>query len=240
MKTLAIIGLAVAGIAAVAFFSTDRSVSTGNAIVELQPPVAAKVETPLEGYFIAVSAVPKSKFIVEISVETNIPLPVEVMAGVSIKDQKPTDTFIGKSSRVYLTKPSQTIRINGQSENLPAGDYDVEVTFYSRWGAENGSKDAAKIDRDIEGVTSVTLGGSGETKATTDSRNIAQKWVMENVVIGTAWDESQFAKQLGEFQKSQASLNLHDAYYFPDADMTLIVSQVKNSVTIWRMGKTDK
>jgi hypothetical protein len=34
-------------------------------------------------------------------------------------------------------------------------------------------------------------------------------------------------------------LNHHDAYYFEKADMTIIVSRIKNTVATWRMAVRD-
>ena len=60
---------------------------------------------------------------------------------------------------------------------------------------------------------------------------------MNNVSIGTVWDQSQFVKRLGKFEKSASTLNLHDAFFFPDTDMTFIVSRVKKTITVWRFGQ---
>ena len=188
-------------------------------------------------YSISVQATPTSAYVVSLAVTTNIPLPVEVMAGVSAKGQASTDTFIGVSKRVTLTSPEQTLEIDGASENLPSGEYTAEVTFYPRWGAENGTAQAKAITKEIIGAADVTLGGSGESKGQVDQRNIAQKWVMENVSIGTAWNEGQFVQRMGQFEKSASTLNLHDAYFFPDTDMTIIVSRVNSTVATWRMGR---
>ena len=136
-----------------------------------------------------------------------------------------------------LTSPEQTIEIDGTSENLPSGEYTADVTFYPRWGAENGTEQAKAITQEIIGAVDVTLSGSGESKGQVDQRNIAQRWVMENVSIGTDWNESQFVQRMGQFEKSASTLNLHDAFFFPDTDMTIIVSRVKNTVATWRMGR---
>ena len=197
--------------------------------------VVANVD-PID-YSISVQATPISAYVVSLVVTTNIPLPVEVMAGVSAKGQAPTDTFIGVSKRVKLTSPEQTIELDGRSEKLPSGEYTADVTFYPRWGAENGTKQAKAIKQEIIGAVDVTLSGSGESKGQVDQRNIAQKWVIENVSVGTAWNKSEFVQRMGQFEKSDSTLNLHDAFFFPDTDMTIIVSRVKNTVATWRMGK---
>lgn len=50
--------------------------------------------TPID-YFISVQSMPISAYVVSLDVVTNIPLPVEVMASVSVKGQAPTDIYIG-------------------------------------------------------------------------------------------------------------------------------------------------
>lgn len=194
---------------------------------------------PIE-YKITVSAATASPYSVDMLIKTNIPLPVEVMASISIKNQKPTDTYIGSSKKIKLIDAEQKITLDGESENLPAGEYLVEVTFYPRWGATEGPKEAKEIKEEILGVANVSLSGSGENKSQVDRRNRAQKWVMENVIIGTPWNEGQFVEELGAFSKTKSDINLHDAYYFPESDMTIIVNNFKNSVKIWRMGKALK
>ncbi len=205
-----------------------------------KPATVAVAPVPAEDFKISIEATPISQYEVSLNVKTNIPLPVEVMASVSIKGQNPKDTYIGVSQRIKLTSPEQTVKLDGKSENLPSGEYLAEVTFYPKWGVENGSAEAKRINAEIIGQADVTLSGSGANKTQTDAQNIAQKWVMLNVDIGMPWNEGQFVAKLGKFSKSASDLNLHDAYYFEDADMTIIVSRVKNTVAVWRMGRATK
>lgn len=203
----------------------------------VEKPVEAEESVSFE---ILVAASPVSAYAVELTIRTNIPLPIEVMASISIKDQAPTDTYIGVSQRIRLTSREQTVTLDGEGANLPAGEYTAEVTFYPRWGAESGSQEAKEIEEEIIGEADIRLAGSGESKSQADQRNVAQMWVMENVIFRTPWSESQFVQRLGRFSKSEADLNFHDAYYFPEADMTIIVNRLKNSVTVWRMGRATK
>lgn len=229
-NVILVIGFLIAGFVVYSFYSD------GGGPVSQTTAIAVENAAPID-YSISVQATPTSAYVVSLAVTTNIPLPVEVMAGVSAKGQAPTDTFIGVSKRVTLTSPEQTVEIDGASENLPSGEYTAEVTFYPRWGAENGTEQAKAITQEVIGVADVTLSGSGESKGQVDQRNLAQKWVMENVSVGTAWNESQFVQRMGQFEKSASTLNLHDAYFFPDTDMTIIVSRVNSTVATWRMGK---
>ena len=140
-----------------------------------------------------------------------------------------------------LTTPEQTIELDGMSENLPSGDYTAEVAFYPRWGAKNGTKQAKAIMQKIVGAVDVILSGSGESIGHANQRNDAQMWVMENVIFGTAWNEGLFVQRMGQFEKSASTLSrLHDAFYFPKTDMTIIVSRVPKKVVAWRIGKATR
>lgn len=191
---------------------------------------------PVE-YSISVVATPIDAYAVWVDISTDLPLPVDVMASLSAKGQAPTDTYIGVSRRVRLLEPEHRVRLDGRAEKIPAGEYVAEVAFYPRWGADNGSEQAKLIYREISGAADVELSGSGETRGQADQRNVAQKWVITNVFPGTAWKQSEFVKTMGVFEKSASSLNLHDAFYFPATDMTIIVSRVNNTVATWRMGR---
>lgn len=211
----------------------------------------AQVPASSEDFKISVEATPVSPYEVAVTIKTDIPLPVEVMASVSIKGQKPQDIYIGTSETIKLSVPEQTVILDGRDETLPAGEYTVEVAFYPGWGAENGSAEAKRIESEIVGQADVTLAGSGASKAQTDAENNAKynarEWVMMNVGIGTPWNEDQFVAKLGPFTKSASELNLtaapgflFDAYYFEKADMTIIVGRATNTVTIWRDGLATK
>lgn len=229
-KVLLVVGFLVAGFVAYHLY--------GNSV----GPVAQGADNSLTireqiNYTISIQAVPIDAHVVLLKVATDIPLPVKVAASISAKGQAPTDTYIGVDKFVILTSPEQTIELDGSSEKLPSGEYTAEVAFHPRWGAENSPEQAKAIKQKIVGVVDVTLGGSGKSKAQADQRNISQKWVMENEPIGTAWNESQFSQKMGPFEKSAATLNLHDTYYFPETDMTIIVSRVNKKVATWRWGR---
>lgn len=216
-----------------------------------KPSKVAVASAASEGFKISVKAKPVSAYEVEVKIKTNIPLPVEVMASVSIKGQNPQDIYIGTSKKIKLSAPEQTVILDGRDENLPAGEYSVEVAFYPEWGAEIGSIEAKRINSEIIGQADVTLTGSGESKAQTDAKNDAKynarEWAMQNAGIGTPWNEDQFVAKIGPFKKSASELNLtaapgflFDAYYFEYVDMTIIVSRATNKVVIWRDGLATK
>lgn len=176
---------------------------------------------------------------VRLEINTNIPVPVEVMVSVSLVGQKPTDTWIGSDARARLEK-SRTIYILDTSKaKLPAGDYYAEVSFYKRWGASKGNPAASNIP-DTEATTTVKLHGTGASASDVIRKNELQKWVIETVYMGYPWDLKKFKKRLGNFDLLRAEMNHHSAYYFVDADMTLLVNNLLGTVLIWRMGQATR
>ena len=103
-NVLVVVGFLIVGFIAYSFYG-----DSGGPVVQDLDGAVADVE-PID-YSISVQATPISAYVVSLVVTTNIPLPVEVMAGVSAKGQAPTDTFIGVSERVMLTSPEQTIEM---------------------------------------------------------------------------------------------------------------------------------
>ena len=187
---------------------------------------------------LSVEAVPQGDTQVRFVVTTNLPMPVEVMAGVALVGQEPDDVFIGHTERVTLDGPRTVFVVDTSAarEPLPSGEYDAKVSFYPRWGAENGNP-AAKSAPELEAADRITLGGSGENRADAERRNELQRWVMGNIGMNVPWNRENFEARLGQARKGPSTMSrLHDAYYFRDADMTFLVNRLKNEVTIWRMG----
>lgn len=201
---------------------------------------AAPPAEPVEPLF-DVSATAISAHQVRFEVMTNIPPPIQVMAGVSLADQDDDDVYIGYTERVTLTEPTSAFVLDTSkaSKPLPAATYEAEVSFYPRWGADGNA--AAKSFPDMEDMELVELKASGASRTEAVRRRELQKWVMLNVTANVPWDEAAYVAQLGKYQKSQADLSrLHDAYYFPDADMTLIVNRLRNEISLWREGRESR
>ena len=60
---------------------------------------------------------------------------------------------------------------------------------------------------------------------------------MGNIGMNVPWNRENFEARLGPAQKGPSTMSrLHDAYYFPNADMTFLVNRLKNEVTVWRVG----
>ena len=206
-------------------------------------PAAADVpaETPFipAAATLEVSARPLSETRVQFRVSTNIPPPIEVMAAVSFPDQADDSTYIGYNQRVRLTGlvTMFTLDLSRSSRALPRGRYDAEVHFYPRWGAAGNP--AAQEAPELQASTQIVLEGSGQSRASAERRDELQQWVMSNLDMNTPWNENEFVARLGRYESTPSTMSrLHEALYFPDADMTLIVNRVRNEVTIWRMGRT--
>lgn len=222
----------VGAVAALTLLGCSRG-EQGPAPVKQAP--AAK--TPAAKPEISLKATPISDHAVRFEVRTTLPLPVEVMADLNLAGQKPTDIWIGYQERITLTEPVSTFVLDTSKSDdiLPSGDYEAGVAFYPRWGAA-GNPAAAKAP-ELAATQTVTLTASGTSRAAAERKNVLQGWVMENVAMNTPWNEAQYVARLGRYQKRPSTMShLHDAYYFPEADMTLIVNRLRNEITIWRLG----
>lgn len=178
---------------------------------------------------------------VEFTVTTNIPLPVEAMASVSLADQAGDEVYIGFDKRVTLDKPETVFTLTGDdAKKLPAGDYIAEISYYQRWGSENGNAGAAGVS-DMEAQVPLKLkgfGGGAVSAEAAKQKDEMQRWVMGNLGMNEDWDPARFEARLGPSRKGPSTLSkLHDAYYYPQADVTLIVNRVRNEMTIWRLGE---
>ena len=190
---------------------------------------------------IEVKAVVVSANTVEYTIETNIPLPVEMMASINLKNQKPEDIYIGADKKIRVDMTPYAFKFDINTFELPSGDYEAEVTFYPRWGANDGnaiSKGIKSVISDTYDISLSTEFGSAEEKKSLD---LKQSWVMNNVVVGTHWDKDLFIEKLGNFEELRVSNSNPDIvkiYYFPNADMSIFVSKPLQEVLTWRMGKS--
>ena len=186
----------------------------------------------------SVEATPLDATHVKFVVTTNMPTPVEVMASIGLEGQKPDDVFIGTNEKVTLNGPRTEFVLDTSDARkpLPSGNYEAEVAFYPRWGADNGNPAAKSVPK-LSTKARVELSGSGESRANAERRNELQRWVMSNVNMNVPWNRANYEAKLGKARKGPSTMShLHDAYYFPDADMTFLVNRLKNEVTVWRMG----
>lgn len=175
---------------------------------------------------------------ISFDVETTIPLPVEVMAGVSLKGQAPDDVFIGYSERFRIEKANTSFVLDTRlaTDPLPDGDYEATVTFYPRRGANNGNPSAKSVP-ELRAKSDISLTETGVNRSSAERKNELQRWVMLNLEMNMPWNRATFEEKLGKAVKGPSTMShLHDAYYFPEADVTLLVNRLKNEMTVWRLG----
>jgi hypothetical protein len=193
-------------------------------------------------YYLDLSAKPISDYKVEFDIKTNIPLPAELWASVSLKKQKSDDiskchqeSFTLKdTNQVYIldTKKSETL--------LPKGNYIAAIEFWPRWAEERGNNRVSKIKDILHSEVEILLKGSGQSMDDIKKQDEMQMWVMENVWCGTSWDKNIFIGKLGKYidltvtNKDPQNVKV---YYFPIADMTIFVEVYKGTVATWRKGK---
>lgn len=200
------------------------------------PSSADKLET--EDYLISIQATESEKSKVTLSVTTNIPGTIELMASVNLANQAPDDTYIGKSERIKVTNGSAKTVIDVGS--LPSGQYEAEAAFYPRWGFKDQESESTGINRNISATQPIVITGSGESKQSVATRNKNQKWVIENVIVGTPWKPDEWESRFGkreEIPVKSRNPEIIKNYYFPTLDMTIIVNTLKEEVVTWRMSK---
>lgn len=190
---------------------------------------------------LAVEARPAGDAAVELTITTNLPTPVRVSADATLQGLSDDDPYVGIDEFVTLTGPKTVVVLDGSESEmpLPAAKYDVEVKFHQAWGADDGNPAAAKAP-DTTARTTVDLKGNGATQASVDERARKTKlynWAALNLESGMPWDRKTFEAKLGPSTKGPSSLSRnHDAYFFADPDITLLVNRVTNEMTVWRKG----
>ena len=67
-----------------------------------------------------------------------------------------------------------------------------------------------------------------------------QRWVMENIYVGTKWDLSDMVERFGNFEKydpDRFNPKIIQMFYFEDIDMTFMVNLLKGTISTWRLGR---
>lgn len=205
--------------------------------------VPANATAPLkpDDYTISVTPSVLSDGKVKLEIETNIPGTIEVMADLSLSNQKPDDIAIGKTERVRIIDGKGEVTFT--TSDLPRGHYESEVSFYPRWGFQDAASRATGIDRQIDATTKVGSLGSGATAAEVQDLKSGQKWVMLNVNPDQRWDASEWINRFGSYTELEVhELNpaIIKAYYFPRIDTTIFVNTLKGEISHWRLGQAHR
>jgi hypothetical protein len=200
-----------------------------------------------EKYWINVNATPTGPYTVDVEIDTNIPGEIFLSVNLSLKGQKPQDTFIGTEFiSVPVSKGKAKATIDGSARampfgsKLPAGNYDVEASFYPRWPKNKTAAKAANINDTIEGMGSVVLSASGESSSAAQEKERGQRWVMENFYMNYPWKPEFWRKKFGELQqveyRGSGNPKILKMYYIKSIDMTLLVNDLKKEAVTFRMG----
>jgi hypothetical protein len=182
--------------------------------------------------------------IVQFTVTTNLPTPLAAMASLDLQGLKPNDSAVGTSHNIILDQPITTVTLKAVNDDngldgkaLPNGRYDAEVTIGPKW---DENKSIASLSGNLVAKQSIEF-KSGRSQRAVKRMGELQGWVMENVPADAPWNEARFVAHLGHYEKAHSDLSsFQDAYYFPDADMTLIVNRVQGRVSIWRPGRATR
>ena len=161
---------------------------------------------------------------VEVEIRSNIPGTIEVMLGLGLAGQDPDDVFIGTNKRIRIENGRAIATIG--KPGLPSGKYEVEVSFYPRWGPQDSTAKAAGVNSEIHALETVALTGTGESPKAAQRRENEQRWVMENIYGGTRWDRSYWVGRFGEPRQltiTRLNPKIIKAYYFKPIDMTIFV-----------------
>ncbi|WP_278913223.1 hypothetical protein [Deinococcus wulumuqiensis] len=234
-----------------AFYATDRSGTAASPSVKAAAPQpAAPAPATASAPYIDVQAKVTGPYTVEFAADTNLPDGAVLAVDLGLADQKPDDVAIGTGFERFVVsggKVSGTIdgtrRVMPANSTLPAGTYDVEVSFHPLWEENRALATHLKIDDSLVGTDRVELAASGESAAVAQMREQNQKWVMANVGAGTPWNESDYVRRFGTYKELRLESGNPDVlkmYYFPDLDMTFMVNVLKNEIAVWRMGKAHR
>lgn len=231
----------MAAVASFALFGCDASYDSSNSTNASDAENVAKherISRPPEGYSVSVSSERLNDSKVHLELSTNIPGTIELMAGISLAGQAPDDTWIGKNERVRLVNGNGQVTFD--VSDLPSGQYEVEATFYPHWGFQDEESRLSGVDQRLEHRHPIKLTGSGEPAELTAQRNENQRWVRENIIMGSEWDPELWKGRFGEWEKFPVTTRNPDIisnYYFESLDMTIIVNTLKDEIVVWRMGR---
>jgi hypothetical protein len=201
---------------------------------------AASPEPAARHANLSVQAKPLSNNKVELIVESDLPHPVLLSGEASLHGQRSEDIYIGYFERLRLDSSRQTFVLDASKEgkDLPNGDYDVIVQFNPAWAAEpDASPLLSEFTRKITDATRVRLTDGKISAKEADARNRARYWLMTTFYADMPWKESKFVQHLGRYELIPAEWGHHKGYYFPKADMTVLVNLLTKTASAYRDGK---
>ncbi|WP_339096186.1 hypothetical protein WDJ50_02535 [Deinococcus sp. VB142] len=207
-------------------------------------------QKPTEAPEINVQAEATGPFEVKFDVNTNLPDGAVLAVSLGLADQQPDDIAIGTSFERFTVSGGKvsgmidgTKRVMPMNSTLPAGKYDVEVSFHPLWEENRALAQQLGIGDSVTGTTQVELAASGENAQVAQTREQNQKWVMMNVNMGDPWDAADFVSRFGAYEElslESGNPDILKMYYFPELDMTFMVNVLKGQIEVWRMGQAHR
>lgn len=125
------------------------------------PTMQTKETKP--NYYLAVEPLILPDGQIKLQITTNILGTIEVMTALSLHGQADKDIWIGKDDRVQLNNGSGFTIFN--TNDLPKGKYDAEVSFYPKWGFKDSISRSSGISQNIETSKTIMLPGSSVSPA---------------------------------------------------------------------------
>ncbi len=147
--------------AGLALAACDGGQETAELACGEAPPPAGLPAPARAGYLITIDACEIDPAHIALIIETNLPLPVEVVAGVNLVEMAPGEIYIGHAEQIRL-EAKQTVHkldLTLVQPPLRAGDYEARVAFFKRAEATDTNPDAAAAP-EIWAVAPISLTGT--------------------------------------------------------------------------------
>lgn len=189
-------------------------------------------------YTLSIQAVEVAVNQIELLVSTNIPGTIELMTSINLANQAQDDIYVGKSKKIVISEGSAKVKFD--VSDLPSGQYFAEANFYPSWGFKDENSQATGVNKELSALKSIEIEGSGKSAQSVSQKNKNQKWVMENVVMGTSWNANDWKERFGtwtELPVKSRNPKIIKNFYFQSLDMTIVVNTFKKEVITWRVGK---
>ena len=197
-------------------------------------------------YWIRVNATPTGPYTVTVRITTNLPGTPTLAADMSLAGQADTDPYIGthfKRVRITAGKGSVTLDGHRPRDPLPAGKYNVTVSFHPMWNENRDTARKLNVTDSLTGSAPVHLKASGVSAQVTVQKKKAQGWVMRNLDMDTPMRDARLVERFGRYVElplESGNPRVLKMWYFPSIDMTFMVNVLKDEVVLWRMGRANR
>ena len=187
-------------------------------------------------------------YIVDVSIETNIPFDFESGLSIDLAGQDGDEIYIGTGLiRVPVTNGSATVTIDvrdhwDHSIPFPRGTYELEGYFYNQWKENIEIVELLEISEKVGKVSEITFVGSGESPEILRTHLSRSSWVMLNVNTGEPLSDRIFSNlpdlQITGRETRNASVDFVH-WYSASADITIIVNSFTKEIVTWVKGRKE-